>query len=147
MLKCRAVCWFVMAAASIGATAQNSQVHSSSTKSSSGPLQTATKPLTPKSAMPSQHKSAIAVPKASTGARNTTAELTNLEQQQSKAGGPKSGSTGAAKSASARRSADSSARSGSGINFKYQKPVGGLTASTPDANAKSSGTPRVTKKN
>jgi hypothetical protein len=139
-MKYRVVCWFVAAAALIClATAQNSQVRASSAKAGPDPLQTATKPLTPKSAMPAQRKSSVAEPIASTSSRNTTAELTHLERQNIKAGGSKSGA-GPAKSASAPKSANTSAGR-SGIDFKYQKPVGGVRAATPDAHAANKGRP------
>jgi hypothetical protein len=144
MMKYRVVCLFVTVAAGIClATAQNSQVRSSSTKSGPDSLQTATKPLTPKSAMPVHPKSSAA-PAVSTSGQKTSTELTHLERQNIKAQSPKSGSTGPAKSASVPKPTQTSA-SGSGIDFKYQKPVGGMTASTPGANSKASGTPRVKK--
>src|ERR1700684_4283561 len=76
-------------------TAQTSQARSSSTtttKGGSDPLQTATKPLTPKSAMPAQRKSSVAVPSTSAGSRNTSKELTHLEHQKIGARGSKSAS-------------------------------------------------------
>lgn len=118
MMKYRVVCLFVAVAASIGlATAQNSQVHSSSAKSGPDPLQTATKPLTPKSAMSPQHKSSATVPSAPT-TRKTNAELSRLERQNIKAGGSKK----AAKAPSVPKPAGPSNGSGSGINSTYQKP-------------------------
>jgi hypothetical protein len=125
------------------ATAQNSQARSSPAKKD--PLQTATKPLTPKSAMPAQHKSTAAVPHTAKNGGNTTAELSRLERQNAKGGKVKS--TSPAKSASAPKTAGTPAANDSKINFKYQKPVGGLKATTPNANAKNSSTPRVTKSN
>ena len=147
MMKRRVVCSLVTMAAGIClATAQNStqksQVGSTSAKSGADPLKTATKPLTPKSAMPAPHKSSVAVPNTSKSGRNTTAELTHLEQQNTKAGSSKS--TPPAKVPPV-KPADKSAGSDSGINFKYQKPVGGLKASTPDPHSPNSGTPRVKK--
>jgi hypothetical protein len=144
MMKYRVVCLFVTFAAGIClATAQDSQVRSASPKSGPDPLQTATKPLTPKSAMPPQRKSSAAVPNPATANHNTTAELTHLERQNIKAPSAKSNSTGPAKSAP--KSAGTSAANGSGINFKYQKPAGGTQAPNPGANARSSGAPRVKK--
>jgi hypothetical protein len=148
MMKYRLICLFVTIAAGIClAPAQNSKVRASSAKPGPDPLQAATKPLTPKSAMPSHRKSSVAVPSASTSGRNTTAELTRMERQNGKASGSKSGDKGPAKSSSVRKSTETSAGSGPEINSKYQKPVGGLKASTPGANAPNSSTPRVTKKN
>jgi hypothetical protein len=140
-MKLRVVCWFVLVAASIGlAPAQNS----SSATPTRDPLLNATKPLTPKSAMPTQSKSSGGVSNVSKNG-STNAELSRLERQNIKAGDPKKVTTGASKSTSVKTSANVSANSGSGINFQYQKPVGGMKASTPGANAKSSATPRVKK--
>ena len=123
MMKHGIIYWFVTAVALVClATAQTSQVRSSSAKPSPDPLQNATKPLTPKSAMPSHRKSSAAVPKTSTSARKTNKELTRLERQPIKATEPKSGNPGRANSASG-TSATSSSGNGSGINATYQKPV------------------------
>jgi hypothetical protein len=140
MMKFRVACLLVTVGALIGlATAQETQVHSASAKSTPDPLQAATKPLSPKSAMPAPRKPAPAIPPKS--GTNTTAELTHLEQQNVKAGGPKSNAAPA--KAAPLKSADSSA--GNGINFKYQKPAGGMKATTPNANTKNPNTPRVKK--
>jgi hypothetical protein len=144
MMKYRLVCWFVTVAALIGlAAAQTSPVHSSSAKSAPDPVKAATKPLTPKSAMPSNRKSSAVVPNPSTSDGKTSAELNRLERQPIEAGGSKSATP--AKGASAPKSTGTSAGSGSGINFKYQQPTGGMKATTPDANSKNSSTPRVKK--
>jgi hypothetical protein len=144
MMKCRVFSLCVAVAASISlATAQVAPVRSSSTKAGADPVQNATKPLTPKSAMPPQRKSSLVTPKATSGG-NTNTELTRLERQPIKAGTPKSGSAGPAKGAPVAKSTTASA-AGSGINFRYQKPVGGTQASTPDALTPNSGTPRVKK--
>jgi hypothetical protein len=119
-MKYRAVCLFVTIAAWTGqGAAQNSQVHSSSAKSSEDSLHAATKPLTPKSAMPQSHKSSNVTPNASAKSRNTNAELTRLEQQNIKAGASKKPATGAV----APKPAGASNANGSGINFNYQKPT------------------------
>lgn len=145
-MKHRVVCLFIAVATAIGlATAQSSQVRSSSTKASPDPLKASTKPLTPKSPLAPGHKTPVAVTNTSKGGRNTTAELTHLERQNIKGSGSKSGSTGPAKGASVAKSADTSAAKGQGINFKYQKPVGGVQALTPGAHSANSGTPRVKK--
>jgi hypothetical protein len=149
MIKHTVVCLLVTLVAGIClATAQSTvrkpQVGSSSAKSAADPLTTATKPLTPKSAMPAHRKSSVAVPNTSKSSRNTTAELTQLERQNTKAGASKSGNTPTAKGAPV-KSADKSAGSDSGLNFKYQKPAGGLKASTPDAHSPNSSAPRVKK--
>ena len=148
MMNLRIACLFVTVAASISlATAQNSGGRSSSAKAGRDPLQTATKPLTPKSITTPRRKSSVAVPKASKSSPNAAAELTHLERQNIKAGDSKSRGAGPAKGISAPKSAGTTARTGSGINFKYEKPVGGMTATKPDAHAANSSTPRVTKKN
>jgi hypothetical protein len=106
------------------ATAQNSQVRSSSAaaKAEANSPQGATKPLTPKSAMPPARKSSAVVPHPSTSGPKTTAELSRLERQNIKTASPKK----PAKSASLPKpagTAGTSNTSGSGINFTYQKPV------------------------
>ena len=121
----------------------HSGAHSSSTKSGPDPIANATKPLTPKSAMPAAHKSGAAAPTASTSSGKTNAELNRLERQKPETTSSKSG-TGPAKVAAAPKSADKSATSDS-MNFKYQKPVGGPQAATPSAHTANSGTPRVKK--
>jgi hypothetical protein len=84
------------------------------------------------------------VPTPSTGPQKTNAELDRLEKQKIKAGSSENGSkVSSAKGTAAPKAAPSD----SAINFKYQKPTGGVKATTPDANARNSGTPRVTKKN
>jgi hypothetical protein len=94
--------------------------------------------------MPTHRKSSIA-PNPPKSGSNTTAELIHLEQQNIKAPASKSGTAGAMKETP--KATGTSARSTSGIDFKYQKPVGGRQAANSSANSKSSGTPRVTKKN
>ncbi len=122
MMKCKVVFWFVTGVALIGlAAAQSSKVGSSSAESGPDPLQTATKPLTPKSAIAPHSKSSAGVRNASTNTQKTNAELTRLERQSVKAGGSKNGSTGAAKAPPV-KSANTSSGSGSGINASYQKP-------------------------
>jgi hypothetical protein len=70
MTQYKVICLFVAIAGGLClATAQSSQVGSSSAKRGADPLQTATKPLTPKSAMPPQRKSPVVAPKASAGSR------------------------------------------------------------------------------
>jgi hypothetical protein len=145
MTRYKVFCLCLAVAASISlAAAQEPQVRSSSGKAGADPLKNVTKPLTPKSAMPPQRKSSSAAPKATSGGK-PDAELTRLERQPIRAEIPKSGNAGPAKSAPLVKSADTSAGSGSGINFKYQKPAPGMQASTPGANSRSSSTPRVKK--
>ncbi|MGA2950214.1 MAG: hypothetical protein ABSD86_22980 [Candidatus Sulfotelmatobacter sp.] len=71
--------------------------------------------------MATPRKSSVPVPKASTGGRDTSAELTGLERQGIKTGASKSGNTGA-KTAHSVKPAGTSSGSGSGINYSYQKP-------------------------
>lgn len=145
MMKHRLVCLLatVVAGACL-ASAQNSQSHSSSVKPAPDRLEGATKPLTAKSAMPSPHKSSLAVPGAhtSTKGQNTDMELTRLERQRVKTTSP---NTRSASSVPARKPAVN--QKGSGIDFKYQQPVGGMQAPTPGARSPNSSTPRVVKKN
>jgi hypothetical protein len=148
MTKFRVLCFLVTTAAGIClAAAQNSGVRSSSVKPGSDPLKAATKPLTPKSAMPPQHKPSTAVqgPQNATKGGSTNAELTRLERQQAKAGHSNTRSTPTPNVASARKPSDTSARKGSGIDFKYQKPVGGKQAGKPGARNANSSTPRIQK--
>jgi hypothetical protein len=147
-MKLRVVCCCVTVAASISlATAQHSQARSSSAKPARDPLQTAIKPLTPKSATTPRRRSSVVVPKASKSGPNATAELNQLERQNGKPGTSKSKGAGVVKRTSVPKSPDTTARAGSGINFKYEKPAGGMTATKPDARNANSSTPRVTKKN
>jgi hypothetical protein len=120
MVKFRIVCWFVTAAVGVClATAQKSQVRSSS--ANADPLQVATKPLTPKSAMRTKSKSAPLAPNASKSGRNTTAELNHLERQNGKAPSSKNSSAGQTKGTTVKSTATPSG-SGSGISATYQKP-------------------------
>jgi len=103
------------------AAAQNSAKRASSTKSSPDPAHTAaTKPLTPKSAMPQPHKSTV-VPPPSTSVRSTNAELNHLERQPIRASN--GGNAGAAKGLSAAKPAATPNANGSGINATYQPPA------------------------
>jgi len=121
MMKCR-IRILVTVAALIGlATSQNAKVGLSSAASAQDPLKTATKPLTPKSAIQPRSRSSAPLPNASTNSRKTNAELARLERQSTKTGGSKGGNTGAAKAASIKPLGNPS-KSGSGINSSYQKP-------------------------
>jgi hypothetical protein len=144
-MKSKVACLFAIAVAGMClATAQNSSSRSASAKPGQDPLQNAVKPLTPKSAMPSGRKSARAVPPRANVPQKTNAELDRLEKQNIKVGSSESGGKVSSAKGTA---APKAAPSGSAIDFKYQKPAGGVQATTPDANARNSGTPRVTKKN
>jgi hypothetical protein len=141
------VAYFLFAIAVAGmclATAQNSSPRPASAKPAKDPLQNATKPLTPKTAMPSDRKSPNAVATPSTATQKTNAELSRLEKQKIKAGNSGSGSKVTSPKGT---SAPKSGPSGSATNFRYQKPAGGVKALTPDANSRNSSIPRVTKKN
>jgi hypothetical protein len=94
--------------------------------------------------MPVKRKLAPVPANASNRATNTSAELNRLERQKDKTAGTKSSGATPVKGM-AGKSANASAGSGSKIDFKYQKPAGGKTAVKPAANAKGSGTPRVSK--
>jgi hypothetical protein len=94
--------------------------------------------------MPAPRKSSSA-PTAPKTASSTTVELNHLERQNIKA--KDKNSTPPAKVAALPKTTDRSAGTGSGTNFKYQKPTGGLKAQTPKPNSPNSGTPRVTKSN
>lgn len=120
MIKHKIAGLFVTIVAGVGlTTAQNSRAHSSSAQPKPDPVQTVTKPLTKKSAMPQTHKSsgAAAAP-ASTSAAKTNAELSRLERQNLKTPAAKK----PANPAPAPKSAGTSNASGSGINATYQKP-------------------------
>ena len=131
MMTCRIVYLIAaVAALTVLAAAQGAKPASSSANSGSDPLTASTKALTPKSAMPSHRKGTVSAPTPPTR-NSTTAELTRLERQNSKAGAAKSGSPTPAKGMIA-KPASTSVRSGSGIDFKYQKPVGQKPA-TPGA--------------
>jgi hypothetical protein len=79
----------------------------------------ATKPLTPKSAMPSRRKAAVTLPR--TNNTNTTAQLAQLERGSGKASSLKSSSSAPAKQP-VLQSASGPTEKNSGIDFKYQKP-------------------------
>ncbi|HWW13956.1 MAG TPA: hypothetical protein VN310_04775 [Candidatus Dormibacteraeota bacterium] len=122
MMKHKTGCLFAVIAAGLClATAQNPKVHSSSAEPKSGAKshEAATKPLTPKSAMPPAHKSSAAVPHTSTSSQKTSAELARLEHQNVKGATPKK----PAKAASAPKPAGTPNARGSEINFNYQKPA------------------------
>lgn len=147
MIKNRLLGSFLIAAAcTCLAMAQNSEIHSSPARSAD-PLQVATQPLIRKSAPTVPHKSSVVPNQKPVDAWKMDAELTRLERQNVTAKVSKNGSTSAPKNTLASKSADASAGSGSAIDFKYQKPVGGIEATSPRAHAANSITPRVTKNN
>jgi hypothetical protein len=123
------------------ASAQKSQVHSPTAKPDPN-LTAATKPLTPKSAMPpAKSSSSPAMPATTKSNANANKELSHLERQDIHAGG--ANKSGAAKSASTPKPA--AAAKDSGINATYEKPKAGRQAATPGAHSANSTKPRVTK--
>jgi hypothetical protein len=123
------------------ASAQKSQVHSPTAKPDPN-LTAATKPLTPKSAMPApKNSSSPAMPATTKSNANANKELSHLERQDIHAGG--ANKSGAAKSASTPKPA--AAAKDSGINATYEKPKAGRQAATPGAHSANSTKPRVTK--
>jgi hypothetical protein len=138
--------WLLAVTASIAtANAQTALGQSSSSTSSAAsltanpgkdPLKSATKPLTPKSAMPAQRKPAPVMPPA-TGA-HTSSDLNRLERTNIGASTSKGAAPAIGKSSDPTPS--------QAMNFKYQKPVGGTQASAPNARAANSTKPRVSQK-
>lgn len=126
-MKYRIACLFI-ATAAITSLSPAQSSHSSSSTAGSGSLKSSTKPLTPKSAMPSHRKTATVAPKA-TGTTNTTAQLSHLERQNGRANGPKSPGAASGKDATL-KSGSAPAGKGSAIDFKYQKPVAAPKAAT-----------------
>jgi len=140
MKSSAAVLLLTVVAGTLLAAAQNSKASPASIKPAPDPMKNVTKPLTPKSAMPAKRRPAAVPLNAPQAGNRNTAELARLEEQNAKAATPKS--SPAAPKIAPVKSAGTPAN-GSGINFKYQKPVGGKTAAPPGANAKASPTPRV----
>jgi hypothetical protein len=120
MTKYRIVFLFAAAAAITSLLpGQSSKPHSSSA-TGTGSLNATTKPLTPKSAMPSHRKAVTTAPRV-TNTTNTTAQLAHLERQNGKASSPKSPGTAPGKDATLKSGSTPVGKS-SGIDFKYQKP-------------------------
>ena len=110
--------------AAIGAAknsaAQNSKTSSSSGHSASSSSNAALKPLTPKSAMATGHKSSATLPVANS-THKTSTDLTRIEHENAKAtSSEKTGST--TSKTAAVKPVQSTKNSGSGINASYQKP-------------------------
>jgi hypothetical protein len=144
MKKSRVVSlWMTAASMTVLCAAQSAKPLTSPAKTAKDPLVTATNPITPKSAMPAHPKSAAVLPP--TTGKNTTAELAHLENQKVSSGRTPNVSNGSGKGVPSTKRAEASDASGTAINYKYQKPVGGKQAVTPDANARNSSTPRVKK--
>jgi hypothetical protein len=149
-MKHKIIFFFLALAAMIGlATAQSSQGRSlSGSKSGADP---ATKPLSPKSAMPAQHKSSVPAPVVPSATGSTTSELNQLEHQNPHASSSTKGtartkSAPAPKPAAQPKSTETSTAKGSGVDFKYQKPKGGMQAETLDPNSANRPNQRVKKK-
>lgn len=144
MGKCRVVCLsIIVSALVVMARAQKSQVPSSTGKPDPN-MSAATKPLTPKSAMPaSKHSPSPAMPAGGKSSGKANTELNHLERQEIRAGGSNKSGPSAAKSATVPKPA--AAGKDSGINATYQKPNPGRQATRPDAHAANSTKPRVTK--
>jgi hypothetical protein len=108
----------VIILAAVGLTAAQSTQTKPLVKSDVSSRPPATKPLTPKSAMPAPHKSSTGVPKVTATGAHNSAELARLEQQNKK--------PPAAKNTSARQGsvlpASKSTPPNPAINFQYQKP-------------------------
>lgn len=136
--------WLVtVASCSILVTAQNSQNRSSSTTKGPDPLKTATKPITPKSAMPAQHKSTAAAPATGVANTNASKELSHLERQPSRT--PPAPEANASPKPAPLKSSNKSTAASPEAKFVYRKPAGGMQATTPDARTANSPTPRVKK--
>ena len=123
------------------AAAQSANPHSSSTKpltgrSSADTSQTATKPLTPKSAMPAQRKSPAVTPHGSASAKKSNAELAGLERKNVAASHSQKQNARKTNSGATPKTAS---QTGSGINFKYQKPKAGMQAPNQGGNSKNPG--------
>ncbi|MGB7602066.1 MAG: hypothetical protein WBM24_17290 [Candidatus Sulfotelmatobacter sp.] len=148
MMKCKVASWFVLATAwACLATAQSSTSRLSPAPPPD-PLKTVTKPLTEKSATPAQHRSSVVMPQKPAGKASTNAELGRLERQKIVlSNNPETVAPSPRKSASSAKPAETSAGNSAPIDYKYQKPVGGKQADTPNARTPNSTTPRVTKKN
>ena len=101
--------------------AQTSKTSSSSGHSSSS--NAALKPLTPKSAMATGHKSSATLPVANS-THKTSTDLTRIEHENVKATSSEKSSSSASKAPVA-KPGQSVKNSGSGINASYQKPKAG----------------------
>jgi hypothetical protein len=147
MMNYKVACWLATAAVfTCLATAQNSQLYLSTTRPAPDPLKNATKPLTEKSATTVHRKTPAVLPqKPASG--NTSAELSRVERQKVTAKSPQTSSASAMPKKSSSKPGDASTASAAAINYKYQKPAGGMQAETRMAHTPNSSTPRVTKQN
>jgi len=124
MIKHKVLYVFAIVIAGLSlAAAQSSKVHTTSANTGPDPARVATKPLTPKSAMPAKGKSsavAAATSAPKTGSK-TDAELSRLERQPIKAANPNANKA-TVKSPAVSKPVAANAN-GSGINSTYQKPA------------------------
>jgi uncharacterized iron-regulated membrane protein len=124
MIKHKVLFLFAIVIAGLSlAAGQSSTVHATSANAGPDPAKVATKPLTPKSAMPAKSKSSMAAPATSApkAGSKTDAELSRLERQPIKAANPNANKP-AAKSPTVSKPVAVNAN-GSGINSTYQKPA------------------------
>jgi hypothetical protein len=148
MIKYKVGCWLATAAVFTSlAAAQNSQLYLSTTRPAPDPLKDATKPLAEKSAITVQHKAPVMLPQKPAASGNTSAELSRLERQKVTANTPQSRGVSSTQMKTSSKLGDTSTESTAPINYKYQKPAGGMQAETRNARTPNSSTPRVTKKN
>ena len=140
MAKYKAVYLLMTVAFFIGvAPAQKAHTSTAGSKADYG---AATKPLTPKSAMPAKHSSS-SLPPATKRSVEANKELTHLEQPRIRSGASSKSAASPAKSLSTPKPVAS--QKDSGINATYEKPKVGMQASRPDAHAANSTKPRVNK--
>jgi hypothetical protein len=148
MMNYKVACWLATAAVfTCVATAQNSQLYLSTTRPAPDPLKNATKPLTEKSATTVHSKASAVLPQKPASGGNTSAELSRLERQKVTAKSPQTSGASSMPKKSSSKPGDTSTASAAAINYKYQKPAGGMQAETRNARTPNSSTPRVTKQN
>jgi uncharacterized iron-regulated membrane protein len=123
MIKHKVVFLFATVIAGLSlAAGQSSTVHATSANAGPDPAKVATKPLTPKSAMPAKSKSSMAAPATSAprAGSKTDAELSRLERQPIKAANSNTNKPSKVPAVSKPAAANAN---GSGINSTYQKPA------------------------
>ena len=120
------VCWLVSLLCCGGIAVGQNSLHNSNLSASAAdpkmdrPLST-TKPLTPKSSMPAEHKTSAPVNVVGS-TRSESAELTQIERQRISAGSAKPARNRAPVQTGGSRT------SGTAINAAYHKPATGLRA-------------------
>lgn len=148
MTNYKVACWLATAIVfTCVATAQNSQLYLPTTRPAPDPLKNATKPLTEKSATTVHHSSPAVMPQKPVSGSSTSAELNRLERQKVTAKSSRTSSASSLPKKPSSKAADTSTESAAAINYKYQKPAGGMQAETRNARTPNSSTPRVTKQN